>query len=365
MILALLFATFAHAQVSPFPACRDFIVSQCPAAHEAGEVIQCLRAHAGELSAPCKEDLERYVQTARQAAARGGGALSSFGGLTSLTPPVSLLGYEGRWSRDLSVNRLSLSSPVAGSASGVTSVSVSTGLLHAKDPVVMTTGQTLPQDLYRAEIAAQYSGRLADKKSFSVRVSAGSTGDQVFQSMRDANFSVIGTYGFPGSAANDYWVALLSFANNSTLGDYIPIPGIVWVHRAPHLTAVVGFPVLSLQYTPDPLWSYSFSVFGTTLVTEAAYGAVDEGQAFLQASFNQERYILHDRLQDRDRLTFEERKVLVGYRRPLFAGAFGELQVGRAFGRSFYIGQHIFRDEGGDVDLDKAGFADLQLKYVF
>ena len=357
---------------SPFPACDAQINELCivegkPLA-EAREIFQCLRKNSEKLSGTCQQNLERYVQASRQAAARGGGALGSFGGFTALTPPVPLATYDGRISPKgpgLYENKISLSSPVLSGERSVTSMSVSAGDLHFNEPIIMTTGQTLPRDLYRAEVGAQYSLRLADKKSFGLRVSVGSTGDQVFQSMNDANFSFGMTYGFPGSARNDYWVALLFFANNSVLGDYIPIPGIIYIHKTEHFTGVFGFPVLSLQWTPTSDWSYSLSVLATTLIAEAAYGNVTGSQYFVQGSFNQQRYILHDRVNDRDRLTFQERRVGVGYRTPLFSSAYGEVQAGRAFGRSLYIGDKILKTDGGLSDLEDSSFVNASVKFVF
>jgi hypothetical protein len=355
----------AASPLNPVPACGPQIVSLCEGAKEGRQIVACLRAHADELTTACKLDLERYATASRQAAARSGGQLGGFGGFTGLTPPLPIFSYDGRLSKDFTEHRVTLSSPIAGSASGMTSLSLAGGTTHFKNAVTLTTGQILPQDLHRAEIGTQTSWRLEGRKSLGLRLSAGSTGDQVFQAMRDATFSAAFTYGFPGEAQGDYWLALVYFANNSPLGDYIPIPGLIYIHRTEHFTGVFGFPILSLQYTPSTTWSYSFSIFGTTLMTEAAYGAVTTPQAFVQASFNQQRFILHDRGEDRDRLNLEEKKIGLGYRTSLFNAGFGEIQIGRAFGRRLYIGQKILRAEKGLADLEAQGFVNASFKYVF
>lgn len=100
-------------------------------------------------------------------------------------------------------------------------------------------------------------------------------------------------------------------------------------------------------------------------MTEAAYGTVTTPQAFVQASFNQQRFILHDRGEDRDRLNLEEKKIGLGYRASLFNAGFGEIQIGRAFGRRLYIGQKILRAEKGLADLEAEGFVNASFKYVF
>ena len=361
-------ATIALAQSQPpplFPACVEQIKSFCSDSKDARQTITCLRTNADKLSTDCQLDLQRYAQATRQAAARGGGALGDFGGMTGLTPPFPTFSYQGRFSKDLSENKVSLSSAIAGSETSMTSLSLAGGELHFKDAVTLDTKQVLPADLHRAEIGTQTSWRLDGGKSFGVRFSVGSTGDQVFQAMKDANFSAALTYSFPGSDPMDRWIALVFFANNSTLGDYIPIPGIVYIHKSEHLTTVIGFPVVVLQYTPNLQSSYSFTLFGTTLITEAAFGSGQGLQGFLQGSFNQQRYILHDRAQDRDRLSFEEKRAGVGVRAPLFSTAFGELQIGHAFDRRLYIGQKILRAESGEAILDAEAFVNAQFKYVF
>lgn len=356
--------SFAQAP-SPFPACSAQIKNVCGGAADPRATVQCLRKNADQLSTDCKLDLERYAQASRQAAARAGGALGGFGGLTGLTPPLPLFTYEGRLSKDLYENRANLSSPVSAGETSLTSASLAGGQLHFKDPVTLTNGRVLPSDLYRAELGTQTSWRLEGRRNVGVRLSVGSTGDQVFQALRDANFSLALTYGFPGSAPGDYWVALVYFANNSTLGDYVPLPGAIYIHKTEHFTGLFGFPVLSLQWTPNSTWAYSFSILGTTLITEAAYGSVTASQVYLQGSFNQQRFILHDRVEDRDRLNFEEKKIGFGYRTPLLQAAFGEIQIGRAFGRQFYIGQKIFKTDGGLAVLDDSAYVNASFKYVF
>lgn len=368
-----LFGLVAHAQSVPLlPLCEPQIKSLCAVKEgkplvEAREIFACLKKYEAALAPSCKSEIERYVQNSRQASARGGGALGSFGGMTSLTPPIPIVSYEGRYAPKgpaFSENRLSFSSPVYGSETGITSAAFSAGELHVNEQVVMTNGTTLPVDLYRVEIGAQYSRRLSGKKSLGLRASVGSTGDQVFQAARDANFSLSGTYGFPGSGP-DYWVALVLISNNSTIGDYIPIPGVLYIHRTDHFTGIFGFPVLSLQWTPTSAESYAASVFGTNVVVEAAHGEVDRIQFFVQGAFSQQKYILHDRQTERDRLTLQEKKVLVGLRTALFQAAYGEFQLGRAFDRSFYVGEKIFNSDHGLADLESSAFLNVNIKYVF
>lgn len=357
--------TQAPTPTNPVPACTAQIKELCATATDGRSIVMCLRKNADTLSTDCKLDLERYATAGRQAAARSGGQLGGFGGLTGLTPPLPILSYDGRFSKDLSENRVAISSPVAGSATSLTTMTLSGGTTHFRDVVQLSTSQTLPRDLYRAEVGAQTSWRLEGKKSLGLRLTAGATGDQVFQSIGDTSFSAAMTYGFPGSSPGDYWVALVYFANNSPLGDYVPIPGVIYIHKTEHLTGIFGFPVLSLNYTPSTYWSYSFSIFGTTLTTETAYGQVTDSQIFAQASFNQQRFILHDRAEDRDRLSFEEKKIGVGYRTPLLKVGFGEIMIGQARDRRLYIGQKILRAEKGLADLEDQMFVNASLKYVF
>lgn len=366
-------ASPAAAAAIPFASCAPVIAKSCQVNEadgkplsEAREIFGCLRKHETELPLECKTEIERFIQAGRQAAARGGGALGSFGGLNPLSPPIPIFNFEGRISPEAehrSDNRVSLSSPVYGSESGLLSASLSAAETHFGDEITLTSGIRV-RDLYRAEVGLQYSRRLENKRTFGLRGSIGSTGDQLFQSSNDMSFSVNASYGFPGSG-KDYWVLLAFIANNSPIGNYIPLPGLIYIHRTDTFTGIIGFPIISLQWTPTTQWSYSVSVFGPILTAEVSNGEVDKTQLFAQAGFSQQTFILHDRARDRDRLTLQEKKVSVGIRKPLFLSSYGEFQIGRAFDRSMYVGEKLLKTDGGLADLPNALYLTASLKHVF
>src|ERR1035437_4295017 len=105
------------AEINPIPPCDQDRIRFCGDKRDLSDIRSCLIAHDKEISIECKQQLERYLQARKQAMSRGGGALSSFGGLNAFGPPVPLLSYDGRYSPGVSApsyteNKLSISVPV-------------------------------------------------------------------------------------------------------------------------------------------------------------------------------------------------------------------------------------------------------------
>jgi hypothetical protein len=357
----------AHAQNPPselgLKTCKPQIELYCPAKSEAREIMICLHDHDTELSIECKQEIQRFFQASRQAASRGGGALTSMGGLTALTPQVPILSYEGRSSPkhpSLDDNKLSFSSPVFKTETDTLAMSANGSRIHLGEALLLDSGATLPADLYRAEIGTQYSHRLGLGKNWGLRGSFGTAGDKVGES---PSFSLMGTYAFPGNGG--LWVLSIYIANNSPLGNYIPIPGVMYFFKTANVTTVVGFPVTSVQWTPVNPWSFSFSVYGPILTTEAAYGSAEDAQFFTDFAWGQQNFILSNRVQEKDRLTIEEKKIVFGFRTPIWENARGEVQFGTAFDRSAYIGQGFFSKAGGQTPLQSDTYASWSVKKAF
>lgn len=348
--------------------CREEIQSYCKTEIEAKkprEVIKCLSANDSKLPLLCRQQIQRYLQASGQASARGGGALASFGGMTGLTPPIPFLAYEGRltpdsgndeYSKLIRDNRLLISSPVYKSEKHGVIASISAGHLYMGQQIQLDDGSKVPKNLYRTEIGTLYSYKVGERRTFGLRGSFGYTGDEIRTNTQ--SFSLAATYTYPRSSGQ--WLLMAFLSNNA--GTFVPIPGFGYIIRTPTFNASLGLPMISMQWTPVAPWSYSFNALGPQMSLEAAYGSLENIQYFSNINWTQQRYMLSERAEYRDRLTFEEKKLAVGLRTPVAITSLIEVQSGLTFDRKIYNGQGMFDHSGGDARLKSDWFLSLSYK---
>ena len=348
--------------------CRAEIQRYCQVeleAKKAREVLKCLSKNDEKLPIVCRQQMQRYLQASGQAASRGGGSLSQFGGMTGLTPPIPFMSYEGRMTPDsgsgdrsklMRDNRLLLSSPVLKDDKHGVIASMGAGHLYMGNQIHLDDGSKVPKNLYRAEVGAIYSYKVGDRRNFSLRGSFGYTGDEIRTNTQ--SYSLTASYSYPRSSGQ--WLILAFMSNNA--GTFVPIPGFAYIIRTQTFNASLGLPMISMQWTPVAPWSYSFVALGPQISFEAAYGSLEHIQYFSNINWTQQRYILSEREEYRDRLTFEEKKWGVGLRSPITATSLIEAQTGLTFDRKVYTGQGMFDHSGGDARLKSDWFLSLGLK---
>lgn len=357
------------AQPMPMQSCEDDRVRFCSDKKGSGDILSCLIEHDKEITTACKQELDRSLQMRREASSRGDGALSFFGGLNAMGPPVPLISYDGRYSPgsqspSFTENKVSISAPVYKSDVDTVSLSLASGILHLGDSLFLDSGKKVPTDLYRIETGVQYFHQLPEKKYWSIKGSVGYAGDKPFENSHDLTYSFNANYGFPGSGKG-FWIVSVYFSNNGPLGNYVPVPGVGYFYKTDTFTGLFGIPVTSMQWTPVFPWSFSLSVFGPLVRAEVGYGSIDRIQYFTGFYWTRQSYIPSERDNDKDRLTIEEKKAAVGFRTPILGPMIGELQAGRAFDRSAYIGDHLFNKDGGSVSIESDWYVSTSIKMKF
>jgi len=315
-------------------------------------------------------ELEQIVEMRKQAAMRGGGALSSFGGDNAAGPPLPLISYDGRVffgdkAPALNEQRVNVSAPVYKSEKDTLGLSLAAGDMHIGDDLHLDSGFAVPTDLYRVELGAQYFHQLEGKKTWGLRGSLGYVGDKLSKSSSDMSFSLAGTYGYPSDSQKGYWIFLVFLSNNSPLGNYVPIPGFLYIHRTEHFSGMFGLPLITMQWTPEEPWMFSFSAFGPTIQAEAARGHLDGAQFFAGYSWAQQMFIPSARTVDKDRLTILEHKAMLGARHVFAESLLGELQVGRSFQRRINLGEGFLNHDRGTLDIHDDWYASWTMKYAF
>jgi len=372
ILLVLSSVTWAQG-MKPLESCRAFIQVHCSdvPAENARETVKCLMNNRDELSDSCKDEIQRFVKVVRQTTPPGGGSLGMLGGMTSLAAQVPMFAYDGqllpagserRKSPSIIENNLRFSMPVLVSGQDKISMSLNAGKLSTGEAVTLDSGIKLPQDFYRTSIGLQYSHRLPNKRMYGVQGSFGYTGDEFNTDTQSYNLSA--NYSYPGTKEG-HWVLMVLFSNNSPLGDGVPIPGFFYIHKTENFTGVFGLPIMSLQWTPVDGLSLSLSALGPLIKSEVSYGTIDETQVFTGVSWNQQRYLLSTRENDEDRLTFEDKKIEAGLRKPIAKKMLGEFKLGYSFDRAVYMGKGVFNRDSGEKTFESSSFFTWSVRYVF
>lgn len=335
------------------------------------EIIRCLSKYEDELSTQCKQEIQRAGKVIQQTTPPGGGPLGLLGGMTGLGALAPMLSYEGRIlpagkkgenSPSMSENMVRMALPLFKGERETVALSLSGGNLHLGEKVNLDTGAEVPKNLLRTEMGLQYSHKLPGHKAYGIQGNFGYTGDEINPETQTYNLNV--NYSYPGSKKG-VWVLMLIFSNNNPLGDGVPVPGFFYIHKTETFTGVFGLPVLSMQWTPVKPWSFSFSALGPLIRSEVSYGAVDQTQFFTGVSWIQQRYLLSDREEKNDRLTFEEKRAEMGFRRQLVEKVFAEFKGGYSFDRFVYIGKRLFDKAGGEAELKDGLSASWSVKILF
>lgn len=282
-------------------------------------------------------------------------------------PPIPMLGYDLRYSSgkdsvQFVENKYNVSVPVYKSEAGGLFLSLAGSQLSLGESITLDSQVKIPTELYRLETGFQYFEQLPEKKRWGLKGSVGYASDKQFS--KDLTYSLSANYGYPDSE-NGYWMLMVFFSNNGPFGNNIPIPGFIYIYRTETFTGMFGLPVLAMQWAPVFPWSFSFSLFGPIIQMEAAYNINDEMQIFSGFNWNRQNYILSDRVNDKDRLTFEEKKLLIGVRSLISNTLLAELQIGQTFDRSAYIGSGFLNKDQGNASISSDIYSSLSLKMKF
>ncbi len=110
----------------------------------------------------------------------------------------------------------------------------------------------LPAQLWDIQAGGLYVGQLGGGESWGVGGTVGSASDRPFHSGRELLVNGLAFYRSP-SGDRDAWLYYVVSATNGQVGRNIPVPGVAYEFTRERLSGVVGFPFVTLNYTPADL----------------------------------------------------------------------------------------------------------------
>lgn len=249
--------------------------------------------------------------------------------------------------------------------------SVSVGLRNhqfslSEDLTLPDSTITVPKSLKSTEVTLSYASKLNEKETAGGRLSFGSASDRTFSGSRTSSIGGTLFWSFPSeSDPEGRWILSLNYSNNNSLTT-LPLPGFAYAYTTPRLIGVFGVPFAYVRWVPaeDSPWTLSLFYLLTFLKMEAAYGP-PYMNAFLRFDWGQETWMRADRENVDDRLTYDEKKVLIGGRMPMASWLFVEAEAGLAFDRGFFEGESLLKKSTGRARLKDSSFAGINLKFSF
>jgi hypothetical protein len=118
------------------------------------------------------------------------------------------------------------------------------------------TAESFPEYFANPQLRLAYKERIKGNKIWGTSLTIGSPSDRPFASIHEVSLSTTAFLRLPVDQSDDAWILLLNFANDRSFLQYVPLPGIAYVHRpSEDFMAYLGVPFIYVKYNPAPRWT--------------------------------------------------------------------------------------------------------------
>jgi len=221
-----------------------------------------------------------------------------------------------------------------------------------------------PEYLYDQSVSVAALKKSADGSFTSASLELGSASDKPFKNSRDTALSGNLIFGRPPTAMSQ-WIFIVNYSNNRGYLNNVPIPSFAYIyHPDKKFLAVWGFPFASFTWTEPDVSVYKITLFPTALSAEASFQLQQPFSVYSKVDYRTHSYLNADRVNDSDRLFFEEKRLEVGLRTVLSKNFSIDIFGAFTFDRNLYEAQTLFKAEGptNRIENDYALGTHLTLK---
>ncbi len=223
------------------------------------------------------------------------------------------------------------------------------------------SGTRIPKEFGSADFGLSWSHEdLAGNKT-GAGVTYGDAGTRLFSG---DNPAVISATGFIERKKADHsWLYFLSYSNNRTVLNNIPIPGIAYAISRTTYSALFGLPFAFVNWRPDPwMLTAMLSPFGASL--EGAHRFWGPLQSFANLNWSPKSYANLVKKSD-DRLLYDKKEAGAGLR--LMLGKLGSVSAAYvyAFDRRFLLGKSLSERGAESIDIEDTSGLQIKTKFSF
>lgn len=291
---------------------------------------------------------------------------------SGLTPPKfqkTMLSYSGlfRDSADFPVNSahmstesLDFSTPVYRTDNESYTLSLNSTQLR------FSPAQGDYSQLADLKVGLGYSRVIDEQSLWSLSARYGSASNKPFSGADVSTFGVTWMYSYPSSETGR-WLLLLDYSNNRPILNNIPLPGFAYFWTpSKDLKATFGVPFASVNWSfTESLSVDIFTVVPWIFKGSLNYKINEYARLYTGVDFSQMTFYLADRVNKKDRLFYDEKKIFIGAKSPLSKNIFAELEVGHAFDRTFFVAEEYAIDPENPFLIGNAYYGKVSLRLFF
>jgi len=236
--------------------------------------------------------------------------------------------------------------------------------LYSGEVTLPDTGRPFPAELWDVSFGVNYLHQFDNDWTGLLMVSAGTSGDEPFQSGDEINIMLGGMLLIPARNQRDSWTLGVMYSPAGTLNFPIPMVAYSW-NPSESFQMNLGLP-FRLHWEPGSDWAIDLSYVPLTNVNaRLTYLIHDRMQLYGAYENLSEAYFLSDRVNSEDRFFVFEQRLVMGMKCDIGRHLSAELNSGYAFEREFGEGENQGAGLHDKVRLSPGVFLGLNLRFEF
>jgi hypothetical protein len=222
-----------------------------------------------------------------------------------------------------------------------------------------------PHEFWDIEGGGGYVGQLASGWSWGATMNLGTASNRPFHSLGEAILSALAFVRAPADD-RDAWLFYVVSTSNGQLGRNIPVPGVAYEYHADKLTAVVGFPFVTIDYRPTQALQLEFTYAAITdVMARTSWHITTRARLFGEFDWANQAWFRADRPDQRDQFFMYEKRLGPGFGWQIEKQLDLRLFGGYVFDR-FFVENHGLSFSGRNrVDLAPGAFLSAQLEFKY
>jgi hypothetical protein len=160
---------------------------------------------------------------------------------------------------------------------------------------------------------------------------------------------------------------IVDYANDRPILNNLPLPGVAYVYNPnPSIRAIIGAPFSSLSWTFMENTAIDIStIVPWVLKGNLSYSFGPYTKVYTGLNLSQLTYFLHGRENLKERLFYDDRKIFIGAKFPVYIKTLADLEFGHAFDRSLFKAESYELNPNNPIRIENAFYTKISLVHIF
>jgi hypothetical protein len=222
-----------------------------------------------------------------------------------------------------------------------------------------------PRSFWNIQGGAGYVGQLSSGWSWGATLNLGTASDRPFNGLAEGILSAMAFVRKPSGDKNG-WLFYVVSTSNGQLGRNIPVPGVAYEYHTDKLTAVIGFPFVTVDYRPVNWFQYEMTYAALTdVMTRFSWHITDHARVFTGFEWFNQAWFRAARKDHRDQFFEYEKRLEAGFGWKLGQQLDLRFSGGYAFDRFFVENRGLSFSGRNRVDIAPGLFIAAQLEFKY